>query len=147
MVPIDMSMEARMMLARMCFIYEREGGERIKITRDEDVVKLLNYAVDSVNKELKKLLDSFVKLCSHSELREMVDQGANIYRGALVSEEPAPAAAPAKKTKTVMYRGVAVPAPESQEQPVEKSVAAPVAAEPEQPKKAKRVYRGCIIEE
>ncbi len=145
MVPIDMSMEARMMLAKMSFIYEREGGNRIKITKDEDVVKLINYAIDSVNKELERYLQGFIKLCTHSELKEMAAQGANIYRGALVSEEPEPAPTTEQKTKTVMYRGVAVPVAESQEKKLEKS--APAAAEPEPPKKAKRVYRGCVIEE
>lgn len=138
MVPIDMSMEARMVLAKMSFIYEREGGDRIRITRDEDIVKLINYAVDSINKELDKYLDAFVKLCTHSELREMVAQGANIYRGALVAEDEMFPTMDVEKPTTVMYRGVAVPAPEGQERkPAAKT----------EPKKAKRVYRGRVIEE
>jgi hypothetical protein len=140
MVPIDMSMEARMVLAKMSFIYEKEGGDRIRITRDEDVVKLINYAVDSINRELDKYLDAFVKLCTHAEIKEMVAQGANIYRGALVSEDEVLPTAQSQKT-TVMYRGVAVPAPEGQES---KSAAE---AEAAKQKKPKRVYRGRVIEE
>ncbi len=40
MVPIDMSMDARMVLAKMSFIYEKEGGDRVRITRDEDIIRI-----------------------------------------------------------------------------------------------------------
>lgn len=143
MVPIQMPMDARMVLAKMSFIYEKEGGDRIKITHDEDVIKLINYAVDSINKELKKYLDNFIAICSPSELREMAAQGANIYRGAVVPEDEAFPTMEVEKPTTVMYRGVAVPAPESQE----RAVAKPVEAEKPKPKKAKRVYRGRVIED
>ncbi len=141
MVPIDMSMEARMVLAKMSFIYEKEGGDRVRITRDEDIIRLINYSVDSINKELHKYLNAFCKLCTKSELRELAAQGANIYRGAIVPEEDESAVKAVNKPSTVMYRGVAVPAPEGQE-------ASPVVeATPETPKKPKRVYRGRVIED
>ena len=139
MVPIDMSMEARMVLAKMSFIYEKEGGSRIRITQDEDVVKLINYAVDSVNKELKKYLDAFIKLCTQSELKEMAAQGANIYRGAVVKEENGFPTMDVSQKSAVMYRGVAVPAPEGQD--------SKVVEEKPKPKKPKRVYRGRVIED
>lgn len=139
MVPLEMPMDARMVLAKMSFIYEKEGGDRIRITRDEDVVKLINYAVDSINKELKKYLDNFVALCSAAELKDMAAQGANIYRGAIVPEEEEFPTMDVSKKKTVMYRGVAVPAPESQEKKV--------VEEKPKPKKPKRVYRGRVIED
>ena len=60
MVPINMSMDARMVLAKMSVIYEREWGGRIRITRDENIIRLINYAVESINKELNKYLDAFV---------------------------------------------------------------------------------------
>ena len=137
MVPLDMPMDARMVLAKMSFIYEKEGGDRIKITRDEDVVKLINYAVDSINKELKKYLDNFIELCTPSELKEMVSQGANIYRGAIVPDEEAFPTMDVSRKQTVMYRGVAVEVAESQEKKVAD----------DKPKKPKRVYRGRVIED
>ena len=141
MVPIDMSMDARMVLAKMSFIYEKEGGNRIRITRDEDIIRLINYAVESINKELNKYLDAFIKLSSQSELKELAAQGANIYRGAVVPDSDEFPTMDVDKPTTVMYRGVAVPALQTQE-------AMPV-TEPEKPKpkKAKRVYRGRVIED
>ncbi len=141
MVPIDMSMDARMVLAKMSFIYEKEGGDRVRITRDEDIIRLINYAVDSINKELNKYLDAFIKLSSPSELKELAAQGANIYRGALVPDSDGSSTMDVEKPTTVTYRGVAVAAPESQE--------AMTVAEPEEskPTKSKRVYRGRVIED
>lgn len=141
MVPIDMSMDARMVLAKMSFIYEKEGGGRVRITRDEDIIRLINYAVDSVNKELNKYLDAFVKLCSKSELKELAAQGANIYRGAVVPDSDEFPTMDVEKPATVTYRGVAVAAPETQET---KGAIEPQA---EKPRKAKRVYRGRVIED
>jgi len=133
-------MEARMVLAKMSFIYEREGGSRIRITRDEDIVTLINYAVQSINNELNKYLDAFVQLLTPSEARELVAQGANLYRGAPVPGSVAHPTAEVENPTTVMYRGVAVPAPEVQQS---------VVSEPVVPKstKAKRVYRGRVIED
>jgi hypothetical protein len=143
MVPVDMSMEARMMLAKMSFIYEREGGNRIRITRDEDIVTLINYAVVSINKELNKYVDAFIKLLTPSEASELSRQGANIYRGAVVPDSDGFPTMVVEQPATVMYRGVAVAAPESQ---TGGSTVAP-AAKTTAPTKGKRVYRGRVIED
>lgn len=141
MVPIDMPMDARMHLAKMSFIYEQKGEGRIKISKDEDIVKLINYAATSINKELIKYLDAFISTLSHNELRELAAQGANVYRGAVIPtsvENPAPTEHHGVKT----YRGVAL----AQEEPPKKPVQA--AAElPPANKKPKRMYRGRVIED
>ncbi len=152
MVPFEMSTDARMMLARMSFIYERERNERIRISRDEDIVDLINYAIESVNKELKRCLDAFIAVLSPSELRELADSGANIYRGAVVPPLDPNAPVPEPTGGVKMYRGVAVPSPEQVEQvsamnqAAAKAASAP-AVEEKGPKKAKRVYRGRVIED
>ena len=141
MVPVNMSMDARMVLAKMSFIYEREGGKRIRITRDDDVVTLINYAVESINKELCKYLDNFVELLSPSELKDLASHGANIYRGAIVPDSDDFPTMNVEKPAVVTYRGVAVAAPETQEG---KGITEQHA---EKPKKARRVYRGRVIED
>jgi hypothetical protein len=153
MVPVDMSMEARMVLAKMSFIYEREGGNRIRITRDEDIVTLINYAVTSINKELLKYLDAFVKLLTPSEASELSRQGANIYRGAVVPESDGFPTMVVGQPATAMYRGVAVPSPESQQgrvavtPDVSHAPVAPVEVKAPGSTKGKRVYRGRVIED
>ena len=141
MVPIEMPMDARMHLAKMSFIYEQNGEGRIKISKDEDVIKLINYAAASINNELLKYLDAFISTLSRNELRELAAQGANVYRGALVppaEENPAPAEHHGVKT----YRGVAL-APEEPPKPAQ-----PVAkTAPPAKKKPKRMYRGRVIED
>lgn len=141
MVPIEMPLDAKLALAKMSVIYEREEGTKVKMSRDEDIIRIINFAVDSFNEEIIKYLHAFTTLLGPSEIRQLVEQGANIYRGAVVSDEPE--AAPqsyqgAASTKT--YRGVAVPTDETMQ-------AAPAKAEEPQPKKSKRVYRGRVIED
>lgn len=36
----------------MSVIYEREVGNKIEMSRDEDVVSLINFAVDGFNEEI-----------------------------------------------------------------------------------------------
>lgn len=138
MVPIDMSLDARMMLTRMSLIYQREQGRRAKLSRDEDIIAIINCALQSLNQEYRRYYDAFVGLLTAGEIRELVAQGAQIYRGAMVGEA---AAAPADAVPVTArtYRGVvqetpaaAVPAAEA---------AKPAAAKPQ------RIYRGRVIED
>ncbi len=142
MVPFEMSIDARMMLAKMSMVYERERGARIRMSRDEDIVMLINYAVDSINEEISKQYELFRRLLTPLEIKALAAQGANIYRGAVVNpvaeEPPAQGVTPG----TRMYRG----------QAVENQKSAPVKAktEPAQQNsspKGKRVYRGLVIED
>lgn len=135
MVPIDMSLDARMMLTRMSIIYQREQGRRVKLSRDEDIVAIINFALQSLNNEYRRYYDAFVGMLTAGEIRTLVAQGAQIYRGAMVSEEaeaPSPAAAGPRT-----YRGVMQDAP-APAQPAESAA---------KPAKPQRVYRGRIIED
>lgn len=141
MVPINMSMDARMMLTRMSLIYEREQGRRVRMSRDEDLVAIINFALQSLNKEYRRYYDAFVALLSAGEIRELVAQGAQIYRGAKVGDTPeAPADAAPVTART--YRGV------TQEVAAEAPVARQEAAvKPEATAKPKRIYRGRVVED
>lgn len=147
MVPFDMQMDARLMLARMSVIYEREVGNKIRMSRDEDIVALINYAVDSINAEIKKQLEQFVKLLSAGEARALAVQGANIYRGAVVKEDSDPFASEyfdkQQNEGVKMYRGVPVAGGNAPRK------VQPDSAAEEKPaaKKGKRVYRGRVIED
>jgi len=147
MVPFEMPLDARLALAKMSVIYEREVGNKIRMSRDEDIVGLINYAVDSFNEEIIKYLDTFTKLLAPSELRQLAAQGANIYRGAVVPEQDVfgPESFDKRDGEAVkMYRGV----------PVEGGIPAPTKQESSEPRsdtkettKSKRVYRGRVIED
>lgn len=133
MVPIDMSLDARMMLTRMSLIYEREQGRRVRMSRDEDIVAIINFALQTLNNEYRRYYDAFVGLLTANEVRTLVAQGAQIYRGAVVAEQAAesPMAVEAPRT----YRGVVQEAPA---RPGED------AAKPARPQ---RVYRGRVVED
>lgn len=142
MVPFEMSVDARMMLTRMSLIYERERGSRIRMSRDEEVVMLINYAVDSINEEINKQFELFRRLLTPLEIKALAAQGANIYRGAVVNPEadvpPENGVTPGVK----MYRG----------NPVETGAGVPVAKDPansvpQSQTKGKRMYRGRVIED
>lgn len=141
MVPINMSMDARMMLTRMSLIYEREQGRRVRMSRDEDLVAIINFALQSLNKEYRRYYDAFVALLSAGEIRELVAQGAQIYRGAKVGDTPA-APSDAAPVTARTYRGVtqeltaAVPVDRREE-----------AVKPEAAAKPKRIYRGRVVED
>lgn len=136
MVPIDMSLDARMMLTRMSLIYQREQGRRARLSRDEDIIAIINCALQSLNQEYRRYYDAFVGLLTAGEVRELVAQGAQIYRGAMVAEgEAAPADAVPVTART--YRGVAQEAP---------AVPAADAAKPAAAKPP-RIYRGRVIED
>jgi hypothetical protein len=131
-----MSMDARMMLTRMSLIYEREQGRRVRMSRDEDLVAIINFALQSLNKEYRRYYDAFVALLSAGEIRELVAQGAQIYRGAKVGDAPAaPSDAAAVTART--YRGVTQ----------ELAAAVPTAVKPEAAAKPKRIYRGRVVED
>lgn len=87
MVPFEMSVDAKMMLAKMSLVCERERGARIRTSRDEDIITLINYAVDSINEEIGKQFELFRRLLTPLEVKALAAQGANIYRGAVVSSE------------------------------------------------------------
>lgn len=135
MVPFEMPMDARLALARMSVIYEREVGQRIRMSRDEDIVGLLNYAVDSINEEIIKQLHSFMRLLSQAELRALVAQGANLYRGAVVPERNEEEKA---VVGTVTYRGQATTTSSKESKPDSPEDGAA---------KPKRIYRGRVIED
>jgi len=138
MVPIDMSLDARMMLTRMSLIYEREQGKRVRMSRDEDIVAIINFALQTLNAEYRRYYDAFVGLLTAGEIRTLLAQGAQIYRGAVVPEEgaaPSPAAAGPRT-----YRGVIQDAP-APAQPEES------AAKPTKPTMPQRVYRGRVVED
>ncbi len=136
MVPIDMSLDARMMLTRMSLIYEREQGRRARMSRDEDIVAIINFALQSLNSEYRRYYDAFVGLLTAGEVRTLVAQGAQIYRGAVVAEESN--ASPSAVVETARtYRGVVQDAPVPA-QPVESAT---------RPARPQRIYRGRVIED
>jgi len=143
MVPFDMPLDAKLALAKMSVIYEREVGGKIKMSRDEDIVSLINFAVDSFNEEIIRYLDTFTKLLGPSELQQLVAQGANIYRGAVVPKvDPfTPDSYPKEGTLKRTYRGVAVPGDEMQQSPDSGGDTSL------QKKTGKRIYRGRVIED
>lgn len=144
MVPFEMPLDARLALAKMSVIYEREVGSKIKMSRDEDIVSLINFAVDSFNEEIIKYLDTFTKLLGPGEIRQLAVQGANIYRGAVVPQEDVFSSDYFDKQEdsgVKMYRGVPVASEQSA------PVAKPKVEEPAAPVKSKRVYRGRVIED
>ena len=146
MVPFDMPLDARLALAKMSVIYEREVGSKIKMSRDEDIVSLINFAVDSFNEEIIKYLDSFTKLLGPGELRQLAAQGANIYRGALVPEKDADDSGGLKRTEAEgerMYRGVPVNSSKSRTTSTKETDAGEKAKDG----KVKKIYRGRIVEE
>lgn len=141
MVPFEMSIDARMMLAKMSLVYEKERGARVRMSRDEDIVALINYAVDSINEEVAKQFELFRRLLTPLEIKQLAAQGANIYRGAVVNPQ-ADDDSPAQMTPgTRMYRGTAMEssAPSSPMQPAKQEQAGAA--------KSKRVYRGRVIED
>jgi len=147
MVPFEMALDARLALAKMSVIYEREVGNKIRMSRDEDIVGLINFAVDSFNEEIIRYLDTFTKLLEPSELRQLVAQGANIYRGAIVPEKQdfSPEHSDKQGPEAVtIYRGVPVegvrPGMTNLEAPDTKT-------DSNAAKKSRRVYRGRVIEE
>ncbi len=142
MVPFEMSIDARMMLTRMSMIYERERGSRIRMSRDDEVVMLINYAVDSINEEIYKQLELFRRLLTPMEIKALAAQGANIYRGAVVNPEAEEAPASGVTPGIKMYRGNPV---EVEAEAVVQS--SPVNTAPQGQAKGKRVYRGRIIED
>lgn len=139
MVPFEMSVDARMMLAKMSLIYERERGSRIRMSRDEDIITLINFAVDSINEEIGKQFELFRRLLTPLEVKALAAQGANIYRGAVVSSESEAEAPDGMVPGKRMYRGNVMEssAPASPMQPKQKAPSG----------KAKRVYRGRVIED
>lgn len=142
MVPFEMPLDARLALAKMSVIYEREVGAKIRMSRDEDIVSLINFAVDSFNEEIIKYLDTFVKLLAPNEVRQLAAQGANIYRGAVVREDEVESPVGHGDAGVKMYRGVPVETAEPA-RPVAEEVKKKVSA----PTKGKRVYRGRVIED
>lgn len=146
MVPFDMPLDARLALAKMSVIYEREVGNKIRMSRDEDIVSLINFAVDSFNEEIIKYLDAFLKLLGPGEVKQLVAQGANIYRGAIVKDEEPFISGDSERSTgegVRMYRGV----PVAPDEATSKSSATDKAPGSGAPKKGKRVYRGRIIED
>lgn len=138
MVPFEMPLDAKLALARMSVIYEREHGQRVRMSRDEDIVSLINYAVDSINEEVIRQLHVFIAMLSQSEIRALVAQGANIYRGARVPEHQESVEVNPATVGTAMYRG----------QPTTGHLPSiDVAPSPDAPSKPKRVYRGRVIED
>lgn len=153
--PIEMSMDARMVLAKMSVIFEREKGKRVKLSSDQDVVDVINFGWETLNHEYLRYFEIFCKMLSPTEIQMLAAQGAQIYRGAEVKDQPESAPSAERKAK-VMYRGQLVDAPASAEPvantaPAPAPVEEPKLAEPfpsaEAPKKKKRVYRGRVIEE
>lgn len=138
MVPFDMPMDAKLALARMSVIYERENGQRVRMSRDEDIVSLINFAVDSINEEVIRQLHAFIGLLSHGEIRALVAQGANIYRGAQVPEVMDSDMPASPSVGTAMYRGQAVSGHMGSTEPEDKAAA---------PSRPKRIYRGRVIED
>lgn len=143
MVPFDMPLDAKLALAKMSVIYEREVGNKIRMSRDEDIVNLINFAVDSFNEEIIRYLDTFTRLIGPSELKQLVAQGANIYRGALVPEnEPfVSSSASSESVGVKMYRGVPLPDSKTVDPAEQKN------SSDDKKGKAKRVYRGRVIED
>ena len=138
MVPFDMPMDAKLALARMSVIYERENGQRVRMSRDEDIVSLINYAVDSINEEVIRQFHAFVGLLSHGEIRALVAQGANLYRGAQVPEVMESDMPAFPSVGTAMYRGQVVSGHMG---------SAELEARTAAPSRPKRIYRGRVIED
>ncbi|GAB4290581.1 MAG: hypothetical protein Kow0096_04150 [Thiohalomonadaceae bacterium] len=122
-----------MMLTRMSLIYEREQGRRVRMSRDEDIIAIINFALQSLNNEYRRYYDAFVGLLNANEVRALVAQGAQIYRGAVVAEESSEPPASVEAPRT--YRGVVQEAP------------ARLAECAVKPAKPQRVYRGRVIED
>ena len=141
MVPFEMSIDARMMLTRMSLVYEKERGSRIRMSRDEDIIMLINYAVDSINEEIAKQFELFCRLLSPLETKALAAQGANIYRGVVVNPLAADVSPQDITPGTRTYRGTVVEksATSSQLQPAQQEQGGPT--------KSKRVYRGRVIED
>jgi hypothetical protein len=139
MVPFEMSIDARMMLAKMSLVYERERGARVRMSRDEDIITLINYAVDSINEEIGKQFELFRRLLTPLEVKALAAQGANIYRGAVVSSENETEAPGDMIPGKRMYRGNLMGS---------STPTSPMQSEPKTPSgKSKRVYRGRVIED
>lgn len=141
MVPFEMPLDAKLALAKISVIYEREVGSKVKMSRDEDIVSLINFAVDSFNEEIIRYLDAFIKLLGPSEVRQLVAQGANIYRGAIVSEQDVDEGTGPEGGER-MYRGVAIGKSKSGGSSSVKET-----TEGTSPGKGKKVYRGRVVED
>lgn len=134
--PIEISMDARMVLAKMCNIFERERGSRIKLSRDDDVVGLINYGWETLNHEYLRLFERFCSLLSPEEIRDLDALGARIYRGAVVREQGT--SAPETNPGQVVYRGTVIGGETGNEQ----------AKKDEGGRETpKRVYRGRIVDD
>ncbi len=137
--PFAMSMDARMMLAKMSVIFEREKGTRVKLSEDSDVVGLINYGWETLNHEYLRYFERFCNLLAPSEVQELEAKGAQLYRGAQVRERDEPN--PAELKGKVTYRGT--PIGGSKPEAVASDQDAPESPAP----KGKRVYRGRVIED
>ncbi len=145
MVPFYIPLDAKLALAKMSVIYEREVGSKIKMSRDEDIVSLINFAVDSFNEEIIRYLDAFISYLGPGEVRQLVAQGANIYRGAIVPEESLDVehSDPKEGDGVRMYRGVPLQGGIKPTSPL----AEHVSEEKPSPEKKRKVYRGRVIED
>ncbi len=142
---LALSMDATLCLTKMSLIYERVEGRRIKLSQPTDIITLINSSLEAVNEEYKRYYDAFIRVLTHHEERELVLQGAAIYRGALIPEVPVgrrPADQPSGVIPMRTYRGVVVP----ESAPVHTEVNGTDAAPTARPKK-RRIYRGQVIEE
>lgn len=131
---IDMSMDAKMCLTKMGLIYERLEGERFKLSSIQSIVAVINSSLEAVNEEYKKYFEAFLTHLTPSQVEELCNNGAIIYRGA----SPAPNQQEPRGNpggKTLFYRGQKLEAEEVEPQPLEEKA------------KPKRVYRGRVIEE
>ncbi len=146
MVPFEMQMDARLMLARMSVIYEREVGGKIRMSRDEGIVTLVNYAVESINGEIKRQFEQFITLLTPGEAKALAAKGANIYRGVVVKENSEPFQSDyfdkQQNAGIKMYRGVPVSGKGDAMAAGKAATEAKSAAN-----KVKRVYRGRVIED
>lgn len=131
----SLSLEANMCLTKMGLIYERVEGRRFKLSDIGSVVSLINSSLEAVNAEYKKYFEEFLNQLTHAELRELVDSGAVIYRGAVVPE--ATETAPASTTPR-LYRGNVVEAEPAKAKPAE----APAEDTAPEKKKPVKMYRG-----
>ncbi len=135
----ELAPEARINFTKMVFIYEERSRVKLKLNDAASLITVINSSLEKANQDYQRYFSRFLRALTKSELRELVKDGAKIYRGALVPAEAEPQKA-APVNQSVIYRGVRM---EVEAEP------APTGGDSKgtTPKAGKRVYRGVILDD
>lgn len=120
-------------LTKLAAAVRKEYGQRFVLSEENSLWNLLKLAAESGNQVIKLAFSQFYEGLDSEQQQNLV------YRGVKIGESAAELDIPpvgAKTTKTIVYRGQVIEEPVVAEE-----------AEPAQPKKSRRIYRGRVIEE